>query len=147
MYTVSLGKVANIVLGAEVKIMAKAMIKQMERVGTDLENQAKEFKRHGNDPICVGILAINYASHYTSFEGQATWPTDGKKYKHPIQEASTAEATLSARVADKYDELICLRYAATNAPPLDFRWVDEADTNLLYGAALVRLSALYDRRF
>jgi hypothetical protein len=51
-----MGEVANILLGAEVKILAKAMIKQLDRVGSDMENQAAEFRKHGNAPICVGIV-------------------------------------------------------------------------------------------
>lgn len=145
-YTVSMGEVANIHLGAEVKILAKAMIKQLDRVGSDMENQAAEFRKHGNDPICVGIVAVNYSPTYTSFEGQASWPTDGKKYKHPIQEAAAAESRLLARIAGKFNEVICLRYTATNTPPFAFAWCDEAETKKQYGAALVRLSALCEKR-
>ncbi len=123
------------------------MIKQLDRVGSDMETQVAEFKRHGNQPICVGIVGINYASQYTSFEGEMAWPTDGRKYKHPIQEAAAAESRLLARVSDKFDELLCLRFLATNTPPFDFDWVDRAQTEKHYGAALVRLSALYERRF
>lgn len=146
-YTVHLGEVANIQIGAEVKILAKAMIKQLDRVGSDMENQVAEFKRHGNQPICVGIVGINYASRYTSFEGETAWPTDGKKYKHPIQEAAAAESRLLARVSDKFDEVLCLKFSATNTPPFDFEWIDRKTTERHYGAALVRLSALYERRF
>lgn len=44
------GPVATIEIGAETKILAKAMIKQIDRVITDLVNQATQFKRAGGDP-------------------------------------------------------------------------------------------------
>lgn len=145
-YTVSMGSVANIHIGAEVKILAKAMIKQLDRVGSDMENQAAEFRKHGNDPICVGIVAVNYSPTYTSFEGKTSWSTDGRKYKHPVQEAAAAEARLLARIAGKFDETLCLQFAAINTPPFVFDWRNEAETKRQYGAALVRLSALCERR-
>jgi hypothetical protein len=146
-YNAQLGEVANIQIGAEVKILAKAMIKQLDRVGTDMENQAAEFRRHGNAPICIGVVAVNYAPVYRSFEGDKEWITDGRRYKHPIQEATEAERRLLTRVRDKFDELIGLRFVATNMDPLAFRWLDEMSTHKEYGAALVRLSALYDKRY
>lgn len=146
MYIVSTGDVANIHIGAEVKTLAKAMIKQLDRVGSDMENQAAQFRKHGNDPICVGVVAINYAPSYTSFEGQVSWPTDGKRYKHPVQEAVTAESRLLARIEGKFDEIVCLRFSASNTPPYQFSWCDAVETRRQYGAALVRLSALCERR-
>jgi hypothetical protein len=146
-YSVKLGEVAEIRIGAEVKVMAKAMIKQLDRVGTDMLNQADQFRRHGNNPICVGIVAINYADAYRSFEGDREWPTDGRRYKHPIQEAAEAEATLLSRVQGTFDELLCLRYKATNLDSFPFAWCDEAATIKEYGASLVRISSMYDRRF
>jgi len=147
LYTVKLGEVANIQIGTEVKILAKAMIKQIDRVGTDMENQAAQFRQHGNDPICVGVVAVNYAPIYRSFEGKTEWVTDGKEYAHPIQEAASAESRLTARVASKFDELICLRYVATNMESLSFKWLNLEQTLKEYGASLVRLCALYERRF
>lgn len=44
---VARGPVATIEIGAETKILAKAMIKQIDRVITDLVNQAAQFKRAG----------------------------------------------------------------------------------------------------
>src|SRR5258708_10182536 len=88
---VAVGEVATIEIGAEVKVLAKAMIKQIDRVGTDMKNQVDEFKKHGGNPICVGIVGINRSTMYTSYEKSAVWPTSGKAYKHPIQEADEAE--------------------------------------------------------
>ncbi|WP_374675998.1 hypothetical protein [Ideonella sp.] len=145
-YIVSIGEVANIHLGAEVKILAKAMIKQLDRVGSDMENQAQEFRKHGSEPICVGIVAVNYAQSYTSFEGERAWPTDGKKHKHPNQEAAAAEGRLLSRISGKFDEIVCLRFIATNVEPFPFAWLDASETKKQYGAALVRISAYFERR-
>lgn len=84
---VARGEVANIEIGAETKILAKAMIKQIDRVIGDLIRQVEEFKRTGGNPICIGIVGVNCSNTYTSYEGKNEWPTDGKKYKHPVQEA------------------------------------------------------------
>ena len=91
-HMVAIGDVATIEIGAEVKVLAKAMIKQLDRVGTDMINQLKEFRTHGGNPICVGIVGINYAPRYTSYEGRKAWKTTGKgSHKHPLQEAQSAE--------------------------------------------------------
>lgn len=146
-YKVALGDVATVEIGVEVKILAKAMIKQIDRVCTDMLNQAAEFRRHGGAPICVAIVGINCASAYTSYEGDAVWPTDGKKRKHPIQEAADAEARLLARVRPSYDELIVLRFRAENVPDYSFQWVDFKTSEDEYGASLVRISRQYEARF
>src|SRR5438552_7770808 len=91
---VARGPIATIEIGAETKILAKAMIKQIDRVITDLLNQSTQFKRGGGLPICVAFVGINFAESYVSFEGSRKWPTDGKKYKHPIQEAAQTEKRL-----------------------------------------------------
>ncbi|MDC0403399.1 hypothetical protein OAM14_04545 [Candidatus Pelagibacter sp.] len=146
--SVAVGEVATIEIGAEVKVLAKAMIKQLDRVGTDMENQVKEFKKHGGKPICVGIIGVNRAPVYTSYEGKAVWKTDGKTYKHPIQEADDAERRLVTRVAPSFDEIIVLRFTVANIAPFnDFQWVDLKDTEMRYGAALVRISREYEHRF
>jgi hypothetical protein len=146
--SVSIAEVATIEIGAEVKILAKAMIKQIDRVCTDMLNQISEFKRHGGSPICVGIVGVNWAKAYTSYEGVAVWPTDGKKRKHPIQEAADAEGRLLARVAPHFDEFVFLNFQAGNTPPnYDFSWVDQKKTEKLYGASLVRISREYEKRF
>ena len=76
---VARGPVATIEIGAETKILAKAMIKQIDRVISDLINQVTQFKRGGGSPICVAFIGINFAEQYVSFEGRRRWPTDGKK--------------------------------------------------------------------
>lgn len=144
---VAFGKIATIEIGAEVKILAKAMRKQLDRVCTDLTKQVAEFKKLGGRPICVGIVGINWSKSYTSFEGRKKFETNGKKYLHPHQEAVGAERDLVDRVKGSFDELILLRFEASNSKPFDFKWVNQADTENLYGAALIRISRDYESRF
>jgi hypothetical protein len=144
---VARGPVATIEIGAETKILAKAMIKQIDRVITDLTNQVTQFKRAGGNPICVAFIGINSAEQYVSFEGGKRWPTDGKRYKHPIQEAAQAEQRLNQRARPAFDEFQILRFRATNAKPFPFEWVDLANTEMEYSSVLTRLSREYDRRF
>jgi hypothetical protein len=144
---VARGPVATIEIGAETKILAKAMIKQIDRVINDLVNQVSEFKRGGGHPICVAFVGINFAEQYVSFEGKRKWPTDGKKYKHPIQEAAQAEQRLNEKARTAFDEFQVLRFRATNAKPFPFAWVDLGKTEMEYSSVLTRISRKYDRRF
>lgn len=85
-YVVALGEVASIEVGAEVKILAKAMIKQVDRVGTDMINQAAEFKRSNPNAICVGIVGVNHAAIYRGLEGTREYVTTGKGgYMHQFR--------------------------------------------------------------
>jgi len=147
-YKVARGPVATVEIGVEVKILAKAMIKQIDRVKSDLVNQVHNFKHRAGSthPICVGIVGINYAPVVTSYEADRLYRTDGAKYKHPIQEAEQARARL-AEVSSQFDELILLRFRATNEPPYPFEWVNESESRQEYVAALIRISNEYQRRF
>lgn len=147
-YKVARGPVATIEIGVEVKILAKAMIKQIDRVKSDLANQVLNFKHRAGSskPICVGIVGINYADVMTSYEGERAYRTDGGKYKHPIQEAEQARQRLAA-ISNLYDEFLILRFKARNEEPYTFDWVNEKETRLDYGAALIRISNEYEERF
>lgn len=147
-YKVARGPVATVEIGVEVKILAKAMIKQIDRVKSDLAHQVQNFKHRAGSskPICLGIVGINYAAVTTSYEGERSYRTDGGKYKHPIQEAEQARSRL-AEVAPLYDEFLILKYRAGNEPPYAFEWVNQKDTYLEYGAALIRISNEYQKRF
>ena len=129
------------------KILAKAMIKQIDRVLGDLTKQVEHFRRGNEHPICVAIVAINHADYCYSYEGDRIWPTDGKKHKHPIQEAAEAERRIISEARPHYDELLIIRYKATNREPFPFEWVSQKDAQLDYAAILTRVSRLYDRRF
>jgi hypothetical protein len=56
-YLVARGSIATVEIGVEVKVLAKAMIKQIDRVINDLRNQVAQFKRGGGHPICVAVVA------------------------------------------------------------------------------------------
>jgi hypothetical protein len=144
---VARGEIANIQIGAETKILAKAMNKQIRRVTGDLIGQIGHFRAAGGNPICVAFVGINSAPNCTSYEGEREWPTDGKKHKHPIQEAAGAERRLRETALPHFDEFQFLRFRATNVPPYPFEWVDYAQTAKEYGALLVRISREYDKRF
>jgi hypothetical protein len=146
-FQVSFGPLANIEIGAEAKILAKAMIKQIDRVASDLRNQVQEFKKHGGNPICVGLIGLNFAPHCTSYEGTRKYSTDGKKHKHPVQEAPEAERRLELHASPHFDEFLFLRFSATNVKPFPFEWVDLQTAKLEYSAMLTRLSREYDTRF
>jgi hypothetical protein len=146
-FKVARGRIATVEIGVEVKILAKAMIKQIDRVMTDLGNQVQHFKRKAGTPICVAVVGINWSPSYTSYEGDRAWPTDGKKYVHPIQEAAQAESRLREEIADKFDEFLVLRFRATNGAPFPFEWIDYRETFRDYGAILTRISREYEQRF
>ncbi len=144
---VARGPVATVEIGVEVKILAKAMIKQIDRVIGDLRKQIDHFQRGGGDPLCVGIVGVNFANRCTGYEGERATRTDGKRHKHPSQEAAEAISRLTADASDRFNEFLILRYRATNEPPYEFDWVDYEGTSLDYAATLTRISREYDRRF
>jgi len=85
-YQVGRGPIATVEIGVEVKILAKAMIKQIDRVINDLRNQVAQFRRGGGRPICIAIVGINQAESTVGFEGDRPYPTTGKGgFLHPIQ--------------------------------------------------------------
>jgi hypothetical protein len=146
-FVVHRGEIATVEIGTEVKILAKAMIKQIDRVIGDLTRQIEQFRRSGGNPICIGIAGVNYAERYTSYERDRSYPTDGQEYKHPLQEAADAERHSISRAAPSFDEFIVLRFRALNEPPFPFEWFDEHHTILDYGAALTRIARKYETRF
>ena len=146
-FQIGFGMLATIEIGAEAKILAKAMIKQIDRVASDLRNQVQEFKKRGGTPITVGLVGINFAPHCTSYEGSRKFSTDGRKHKHPIQEAEEAERRLRLSAMPSFDEFLFLRFSATNIKPYPFEWVDLSVTKQEYSAVLTRLSREYDNRF
>lgn len=145
--SVAFGQVATLEIGAEVKVLAKAMRKQLDRVCTDLANQATEFRKHGGNPICVAVVGINRSDSYTSYEGRRAFATDGKKYPHPKQEADQVELDLMQRVRDRFDSFLLLRFRATNRRPYQFDWVNQSQTETEYAAELLRISIAYETRF
>ena len=146
-FLVARGQIATVEIGVEMKILGKAMIKQIDRVIGDLQKQVNHFRRGSGSPICVALVGINHASYTIGYEGSRSFRTDGHANRHPIQEAADAELRLRTHVAPLYDEFIVLNYAATNDPPFPFVWVNYSNTFKDYGAAMVRIGREYDRRF
>ena len=147
-YVVARGPIATVEIGVEVKILAKAMIKQIDRVVNDLRNQVSQFRVGGGNPICVGIVGVNQAERCVSYEGDRAFPTTGRGgFMHPYQEAPEAERRLVADAAPAFDEFLILQYRATNEPPCLFEWVNHKDARLDYAAALTRISSRYQQRF
>ena len=158
-FVVARGPVANVEIGIEAKILAKAMTKQIDRVITDLKSQVTQFRRGAGQPICVGVVGLNQAEKCSSYEGTATCPKCGHTFPrehqttgtqgflHPYQEAPAAEARLNASAQPVFDEFLILRYRATNQTPYPFEWVDYDRTFRDYGAVLTRISREYGRRF
>lgn len=100
-----------------------------------------------HDPVCIGFVGINCAHRYVSWEGQRSYATDGKSEKHPSQEAAEAEARLVALAKPAFDELLIMRFAATNEAPYPFAWDNYQKLLLEYNAVLTRVSRQYDQRF
>jgi hypothetical protein len=147
-YRVGRGPIATVEIGVEVKILAKAMIKQIDRVINDLKNQVAQFKRGGGNPICVAIVGVNQAESMVGYEGDRPFPTTGKDgFLHPCQEAPEAEHRLKMLAAPDYDEFLILSFKATNTAPYPFEWADYNERRLDYSAALSRISARYQQRF
>jgi len=129
------------------QILAKAMIKQIDRMISDLKNQVVEFGKGGGNPICIGIVGVNHADKYVGYEGKRSYPTIGKGgFLHPSQEAAEAERRLRELAAPAFDEFLILRYKATNEELYPFEWVSYAETVRDYAAILTRVSSKYQQR-
>ena len=140
---VARGLVAHLEIGTEVKIGATKLIAQVDRVINDLSNQARVFRSHNPTVIAVAIVGVNYADSYTGWEKDRQFPAKTA----PAREASDFANRIERAVEKHYDELLILRFKATNSQPYDFAWLNRAETEQLYGSALVRISAEYERRF
>lgn len=146
-FIVASGPTATTEIGVEVKVLAKAMIKQIDRVLTALRNQASQFKLKNEDVVTVGLVGVNHADRYVSFEKERVYPTDGKANPHPLQEANEAKRRLHAEAEPSFDEFLTLDFRASNEPPYDFAWVSKPRLEAEYGSALVRILTRYGKRF
>jgi hypothetical protein len=139
--------VATVDIGIEVKILFKAMIKQIDRVCSDLRGQVTHFRRGGGNPVSVGVVGVNHATACTSYEGRRAFPTNGRANKHPSQEAAAAIDRLRQHAEAAFDHFLILPFTATNVRPFPFDWVNRVSTNADYGSLLVRISRDFDHRF
>jgi len=85
-------------------------------------------------------VGINFAAHCVSYEGERPFPTDGKRYRHPIQEAAQAESRLVSLAAGYYDDFLIIGFEASNDDPYAFRWRNSNDLELKYGVILAPAS-------
>ena len=146
-FAVARGKISTVEIGVEVKVLSKSMTKQRDRVDGDLAKQVAAFQTKANNPVCIGVVGINWSDRYTNYEKNREYRSNGHDQPHPVQEAAKAEAWLSARLNAKFDELLFLRYRASNETPFPFEWVDHIETRTLYAAALARIASTYEIRF
>lgn len=135
--------VATLQIGIEFKIIATKMTAQMDRVATDLRNQAEEFAQLNPKAIKVAIVGVNHATEYEGREGTRSF----RARRAPAAEAAAVIQFIVGRVEKQYDELMVLRFAATNIDPFPFKWVDVNATRRDYSAAILRLAGLYQQRF
>ena len=140
-HVVPIAPTAEVDIGAEVK-----MIKQIDRVIIDLCGQAQHFKTKSPRAIPVGIVGLNLADHYVSFERDRSYATDGRGAPHPAQEAHEAERRLHDRAESCFTEFIVLPFRATNESPYPFEWATPRVTRDDYASMLVRLLRSYERR-
>lgn len=145
-HVIRTAQTAEVDIGSEVKILAKSMIKQLDRVESDLCGQARHFKTKSPDAITVGLVGINVANYYVSYEGDRSYPTGVKDHPHPAEEAPEAERRLTTAVEPCYDEFLVLAFRATNVSPYPFEWVNRTRTADGYAAALRRILRAYARR-
>ena len=146
-WTVSMGPVATIHIGVEVKILATAMIKQIDRVAGDLAKQADDFRSVTSNALTLGIVGVNRASCYTSYEGSRTYDKPENGDKAPIDEASAAIGFLKEHAEPSFDEFLIVNFEATNREPYPFAWTNVAATEASYAAVLQRLLGAYGGRF
>lgn len=141
-FQVQEGPVAEPRVGCEVKIVAKSQQKQIDRVISDLDNFGLRMKSSSPKCINVAIVGVNQESDYVGHEGKRSF-----KHKLREQEPTTIIGKLRERLLGRYDELLVLRFKATNQRPYPFEWVDSNQVELDYGAALTRVGELYRERF
>jgi hypothetical protein len=143
-HSIPVAPTAEVDIGAEVKILAKAMIKQIDRVTSDLCGQSAHFKRKSPDAMSVGIVGLNMAREYVSYEGAREYPT-GTYGPHPVQEAPEAERRLLLEAEPCYTEFLIVPFRANNRPPFAFEFVGAARIRDSYASALLRLLRSYER--
>jgi hypothetical protein len=141
-FSVLEGPVAEPRVGCELKILAKSQLKQIGRVISDLERFADRMKSLNDRCINTAVVGVNYESDYVGWEAD-------RPYRHKLtsNEPEIVSARLTEALLDRYDELLILRFRATNQSAYPFSWVQLKQVDLDYGAALTRIGELYQSRF
>ena len=126
------------------------MIKQIDRVISDLRKQARQFESVTPGAISVGIVGVNHAEVYRSYEGERFYDKPGRTGVAPAAEADDAVARLldgTHGAANAYDEFVILDFSAENKGAFPFEWTRRDATTNGYAAALQRVSRAYEQRF
>lgn len=136
------GVIAEPHIGCEVKILAKAQQKQIDRVINDLRGFGARMRRLHVRCINVAVVGVNHESEYVSYEGE-------REYRDRLRANEAIQTEQRVReIQDDFDEVLILPFRATNeAPAFPFTWVDKRRTRRDYGAILTRIGSLYDERF
>lgn len=142
-YAVPTGPVATLAIGTEVKIIATAMLRQIDRVTTALDNQARKFRHHGGGVLTLALVGLNYADEYTGYEGKREYVAETP----PKKEAPEVARRLDESIRPLYDEYLLIPFRATNRPPYEFSFVNREKTELEYQSALLRISNEFERRW
>jgi hypothetical protein len=140
-YAVPEGPIADARIGCEVKIVAKAQLKQIDRVVSDLDNFLSRVRQISQNCINVAIVGVNHEPDYVGYEGR-------RRFKGKLSKGETATVILRlGQLSGRYDELLILPFEATNQRPFPFMWLNAHGVDLDYGAALARIGQVYDQRF
>lgn len=136
------GVIAEPHIGCEVKIVAKAQQKQIDRVLNDLRGFGVRMRSLHARCINVAVVGVNHEPAYVSYEGT-------RQYRHGLRPGEAKQTEERVReVEGDFDEVLVLPFRATNVPPkFPFTWVDKAKTRRDYGAILTRIGSLYEERF
>lgn len=145
-FVVLQGMVALTQVGAEFKIIATAHLKQIDRVINDLTGSATSLREKSTRAITVGFAAVNYSERWTGMEGSRSFPVS-RKPARALQESEETSRRLLTLAAASFDEFLLLKFRATNQAPFPFSWVNPPGVAADYGAALVRIADLYEKRF
>jgi hypothetical protein len=141
-FLVAEGVIAEPHIGCEVKIVAKAQHKQIDRVINDLRGFAVRMRSLHARCINVAVVGVNHESEYVSYEGDRQY----RDHLRPLEAIKTEERV--HEIDDHYDEVLVLPFRATNEmPAFPFEWVNAEKTRRDYGAILTRIGSLYDERF
>lgn len=145
-FVVPRGMVALTHVGAEFKIIATAHLRQIDRVLNDLTGSAASLKEKSANAITVGFAAVNYSERWTGMEGTRSFPVE-RKPQRAVQESDETSRRLVDIAGPTFDEFLLLKFKATNQTGFPFEWLNPVGTEADYGAAVVRIAALYENRF
>jgi len=140
-YRVLEGTVAEPRVGCEVKILAKAQLKQIDRVINDLEGFALRMNKLNKTCINVAVVGVNHEPNYVGFEG-------AREFRHRLGPGEPAVVMSRLETLRAfYDEVLVLPFRATNQKPFPFAWASTRKVELDYASVLTRLGERYQERF